>query len=74
MADRDDRFRFSRALLTNEAENETSVGVNCADLIVDRIARFVMESAFGGQVLEGTGERHTRGLTVQTRDVNVTMV
>ena len=61
-------------LLANEAEKETTVGANCADLIVEPNRPVRNEIGFGGQVLEGTGERHTRGLTVQQRNVDVTLV
>jgi hypothetical protein len=48
-------------LLADEAEKETTVDANCADLIVDRIGRFVMKSA--------AADRFWRGLASVTLGV-----
>ena len=44
---------IAELLLANEAEKETTVGANCADLIVDRIDRFVTQSALADRCWRG---------------------
>jgi hypothetical protein len=56
VAFRDEGFPVSgiaELLLTNEAEKETPVDPNCADLIVDQIDRLVMKSALADRCWRG---------------------